>query len=519
MKQAVPAILHALEPGLARSVSIRYFNLYRVLVASAFVIFGGIFSFGREAPGLFLVAVVAYWVMACAFFLLHAGSSEYGERTLGLQVGVDILVLAVFMYASGGFRSGVPFLMMTSIAGAGLVGQGRMALGAASLATITVLLDPFWRFSANRPGEADYSQSAIICVGFFAVAIVARMLARRVLANEALALSRGADLDRQVRVNAHVIERLQDGVVVVTEGGLVRQFNPRAVNLLGVPLQVGEGLAIQAPELARCCEGEDCVLRVSLGEGAGRTLHVRRVQLHGGEDAVLYIEDMGRIQARAQQLKLAALGRLTANIAHEIRNPLSSVLHASELLLEEKRQEMQERLIRIIRDNSARIDRIVRDVLEVGRRDRLTPERMDLEAFCRGFVEELALQTSASVQRIELRTIPAMVNFDRLHLYQILSNLFANAMRYASDVPGAICVVISDVDEVHVRLAIRDDGPGISEDDRGKIFEPFFTSDPRGTGLGLFTARELAEANGAELILALASGRGAEFHLLMRRAS
>lgn len=509
-------LLHSPEPVAARKVSIRYFNLYRVLVASAFVIFGGIFSFGREAPGLFLVTVVAYWLMACSFFLLHAGSQAYAERTLGWQVGIDIVMLGLFMVASGGFRSGVPFLMMTSIAGAGLIGQGRMVMGAAALATLTVLADQLWRVNFARSVEVDFSQAAIIGVGFFAVAIVARMLARRALANEALALARGADLERQIQVNARIIEELQDGVLVIDRDGLVRQFNPRAQELLESPLQLGVALFEQSPALAACrLEEGDCVLKLA---PAGKTLHARWARIGDSGDAVLYLEDMDRIQARAQQLKLAALGRLTANIAHEIRNPLSSVSHASELLLEEKRHAMQERLVRIIRDNSARIERIVRDVLELGRRDRLTSESLALDVFCQGFLEEFVLRGSAQQGRVKLEAISVTVRFDRLHLYQILSNLLGNAVRYASDAEGAVQLSISFLDAQCVCLSVRDDGPGIPEADRGNVFEPFFTSDPKGTGLGLFTARELAEANGAELRLVGASG-GAEFQLIMRRVA
>ncbi|MBS1209857.1 MAG: pilS [Proteobacteria bacterium] len=509
------------ESGHSRAVSIRYFNLYRIVVASAFAIFGGLFSFGRNAPEVFLVTLVAYWVMSFAFFLLHAGSPHYGERTLGLQTALDIVMLALFMYASGGFRSGVPFLMMTSIAGAGLVGQGRMVLGAASLATIAVLLDQVYRVLAGEnEQQVDFSQAAIVCVGFFAVAVVARMLSRRALANEALARSRGFDLARQLRVNARIIEDMQDGVVVVDELGSIRQVNPRAGELLGLLLIPGDHIAERIPELAGSVlleNREDNVQMIAAV--TGKSLHVRRVKIAEGGDTLLYLEDMDRVHARAQQIKLAALGRLTANIAHEIRNPLSAVSHAAELMLEEKRQSVQDRLVRIIRDNSARIERMVRDVLELGRRDRLTAEKLELASFCRGFVEEFSMHSSGIAELVKMNLEDGVaVWFDRVHLYQILANLLGNARRYCSGKDGCIYLQAHAVDERSVLIAIRDDGPGIPADDRVKVFEPFFTSDPKGTGLGLFMARELAEANAAELTLLDAPG-GAEFHLLARRSA
>ncbi|MDP5240192.1 HAMP domain-containing sensor histidine kinase [Uliginosibacterium sp. 31-16] len=511
------------EASHSRAVSIRYFNLYRIVVASAFAIFGGVFSFGQKAPEIFLVTIIAYWVMAFAFFLLHAGSPHYGERSLGLQTALDIVMLSVFMYASGGFRSGVPFLMMTSIAGAGLIGHGRMVLGAASLATLAVLGDQVFRVLTDNDSQVDFSQAAIVCVGFFAVAVVARMLARRALANEALARLRGFDLARQLQVNARIIEDMQDGVVVVDDAGVVRQVNPRAGDLLGVALQTGDRVAERVPELASSVLLEKSPESVQLVAAlTGKTLHVRRVMIdegRDGSDTLLYLEDMDRVQAQAQQIKLAALGRLTANIAHEIRNPLSAVSHAGELLLEEKRQDVQERLVRIIRDNAARIERMVRDVLELGRRDRLTVESLDAAQFCRSFVDEFSIPAPqvAQLVRLELEE-HVMLNFDRVHLYQILANLLGNASRYCSGTPGSICLSARAQDERRVLIAIRDDGPGIAIEDRAKVFEPFFTSDPKGTGLGLFMARELADANGAELSLLEAPG-GAEFHLIARRTA
>lgn len=509
------------ESNHSRAVSIRYFNLYRIVVASAFAIFGAVFSFGQKAPAIFMVTIIAYWVMAFAFLLLHAGSPHYGERSLGLQTALDILMLSVFMSASGGFRSGIPFLMMTSIAGAGLVGQGRMVLGAASLATMAVLLDQAYRALVDNDARVDFSQAAIICVGFFAVAMVARLLARRALANEALAHARGFDLARQMQVNARIIKDMQDGVLVLDHAGAVRQINPRAGELLGLSLSPDIFLAQELPILASIALQDTTEESVQfVAPHTGKTLNVRRILIDKDQrhsDVLLYLEDMDRVQARARQIKLAALGRLTANIAHEIRNPLSAVSHAGELLLEEKRQSVQERLVRIIHDNAARIERMVRDVLELGQRDRLTLEVLDVAQFCRGFVEEFSAPKPQIAPWIRLEMEEGvMLQFDRLHLYQIFANLIGNASRYCSQQPASIVLSAHALDEHRVLISVSDDGPGIPESERAKVFEPFFTSDPKGSGLGLYMARELAEANSAELSLVDAPG-GAVFHLIVRR--
>jgi two-component system sensor histidine kinase PilS (NtrC family) len=387
------------------------------------------------------------------------------------------------------------------------------------MATISVLLEQVARIILLGVRADDLTRTGITCLGYFAVAMLARLLARRALVNEALARHRGAALQRQTHINSRIIEDMQDGVVVVDESGSVRQINPRAVELLGVELVEGERVEMRVPELGAGLAGPletlSPVLRI---ERSGKTVRLRRVLAGEGGDQVLYLEDLDRIEAQAQQLKLAALGRLTANIAHEIRNPLASVTQAAELLQDEKRTQMQQRLSRIVLDNSARIERIVRDVLEVGRRDRATLESLDLRAFVSNFVEEFAMHTPAAgaCLHVAIEGLPKIC-FDRVHLAQILGNLLSNALRYCQQRPGSVQLKAVSQGGEYLLVAISDDGPGVAAEERGRIFEPFHTTDPKGTGLGLYVAQELADANGARLLLADSSSeRGAEFHLIAR---
>lgn len=502
----------------SRSVSVRYFNLYRLIVASTFAIFGSVMKFGQNEPEVFSLAVVAYWFVAVALFFLHSVRERLSERFLGAQVALDILLLALVMYASGGYRSGIPFLMMTAIAGAGLVGFGRMVLGVAALATISVLVEQALRTLTEARGFEEFSQVAIICTGFFAVAIVARMLSRRALANEALARERGADLTRQLMINERVIADMQEGVIVVDQRGIVIQANPRAELLLGVLLPAGVPLEVSAPDFSVHIgmPGGESAMNIVAGRSDKR-LSVRRLLIGASGDTVIYVEDMDHAVERARQIKLAALGRLTANIAHEIRNPLSSVSHAGELLLEEKRSDVQQRLVRIIHDNTGRIERIVRDVLEVGRRDRVSAEEFELTSFCEALIEEYLVRASVQGGIISLECEGRyLIRFDRVHLYRILTNLLDNACRYASGIPGCVRMIVSGIDGDRCGLSVVDDGPGIPVNDQAKVFEPFFTSHASGTGLGLYMARELADANGASLELVSATS-GAEFRLGFRR--
>lgn len=505
------------ELDRSRRLSLRYFNFYRLLLATLFMVVGGALDPGQPLRP-FLWLAVAYWILAAVIAFKTATRSSPAAAAVGWQVAVDIVVLAFFMYATGSYRGEVPFLMMTTIAGASLVGQGRMVLGAAALATIAVLSEQFSRAFILGVDGVNLPRAAIIGVGFFAVALAGRMLARRALANEALASRRGVDLERQMRVNARIIEDMQDGVIVIDRHGAVRLANPRVAELTGLEMRPGESLADHSRALQAAVTAGEPVVRLAL-DGKSRALNIRCVSVGNGRDTLLYLEDYERIQDHAQQLKLAALGRLTANIAHEIRNPLSSITHAGDLLQDEKRAAMQQRLVRIIRDNAARIERMVRDVLELGRRDRALLEPIRLAQFLHSFVEEFTLNSGKDAAIIALDIADACeIAFDRVHLYQIMSNLAANACRYCSGQPASIRISAVPIDEARIALSIRDDGPGIPKDDHMKVFEPFFTSDPKGTGLGLYMARELAEANGGSLRL-LDTDVGATFELTARRAA
>jgi two-component system, NtrC family, sensor histidine kinase PilS len=216
----------------------------------------------------------------------------------------------------------------------------------------------------------------------------------------------------------------------------------------------------------------------------------------------VFLEDLTRIQAEAQQLKLAAMGRLTANIAHEIRNPLSAINHAAELLLEELEiNETQRRLLQIVHDNTQRLDRMVQDVLKLNRRDRAHRETFLMGGFLRTFVSQFCQIEKVAEDVIDLKidTDPP-VTFDRSHLNQVMWNLCRNALRYSQRKTDSIRISVRAGDPSNgVELAVADDGPGVPEAIRPHLFEPFFTTAASGTGLGLYIAREICDANHASL--------------------
>jgi two-component system sensor histidine kinase PilS (NtrC family) len=501
---------------------VQYFAAYRLLVATFFLAaikFGGdALNVGAQNPRLFEWASIAYLAAALFLWVTVLLWRRAFNTQLSIHVATDVTALTLMMHASGGSQSGVSVMIFVVLAGAGLVGQGRLTLFHASLATMAVLAEQGYRVLVLDGDAGAFFRVGLTSIGFFATAITARLLGRRIIAQEALAKQRGIELARQLRISEAVIRDMQDGVLVVDASGRIGQHNPQAALLLDAADSDSYYLAELSPELA------EHFVAWQAGAGrseanlrapqSGRLLRARCRASGAGGFTLIYLEDMGRVEAQARQLKLAALGRLTANMAHEIRNPLSSISHAAELLAEDTQNDTERRLASIIGDNTQRLNRLVAEVMELGRRDRAQPEQFSLGAFLTAFVDEYAVSDPAAKRRIALLVAePSEICFDRSHLHRVLWNLLVNAMRHASAGDEAVRIEVSARDAAKpVELHIIDDGPGVPPEQAGQVFEPFFTTHGSGTGLGLYIARELCEANGAQLDL-LDDRPGAHFRM------
>ncbi len=503
--------------------SLRYFNLYRfILAAMLFVAAAGApleyAAVFRQLSRWHLLLLGSYFMLtALSVMSLHRWR-HYFNLQLTVQVLVDVFVLTSLMYAGGALHSDLGWLLLVSLAGAGLVGQGRLVLFYAATATLAVLLAESYFWLRHELTGSSFFQAGLLSLGFFATAVSGRLLAKRVLANEELARLRGVALNNQILVSQRVIEEMQDGVLVVSQGAIVRQHNPRAEALLGLSGTAASELAAYSPALAADFRAWQAGGPAEPGPfhvpASGLVLRARFVPTESSDqDVLVFLEDMGRVQQRAQQLKLAALGRLTANIAHEIRNPLSAISHAGELLSEERREQGAERLLTIIRDNTQRLDRIVRDVLELGRRDRVHRERIELAVLLPQFLDEFAVREGLASGMIRLEGCAAQeICFDRSHLHQVLWNVVGNAWRHSRHSSASVILQVRDGKGGRVELHVIDDGAGVPAELREQVFEPFFTTHSRGTGLGLYIARELCEANGARLEL-LENAPGGHFRI------
>ena len=502
--------------------TLRYFSLYRLCIAILLVA-----STLFQTPPFSLLSLdrSPYQIATTSIYLLATAASlavlrlyrEHFNWQLTTQVLLDVLVITLLSYTGGGIGSGLGIMLLVTLTGAGLVGQGRLVLFYAAMATLGMLGEQSLRALEDGVGVVDFFQTGLFCAGFFAVAISARLLANRVITNEELARKRGEELRNQTIISQHIIEEMQDGVLVLDREGRVRQHNPRIEQLLGLGDPTDRKLSSYSTELAQSymhwsLHGNDEPVMVR-APASGMHLRARFISTESSNgDVLVLLEDLGRLQEQARQLKLAALGRLTANIAHEIRNPLSAINHAGELLREESTNPINDRLLRIVLDNAQRVERIVSDVLELGRRDRAHREPIDLRQTLPLFVDEFTIkeEVPAGVVQIDISG-RAIIVFDRSHFHQVLWNLVGNALRHSLKKTGSIRLLVHDGNREHrVDLHVIDDGKGVDESFREQIFDPFFTTHSRGTGLGLYIARELCDANSAQLEL-LGNQTGTDF--------
>ena len=492
-----------------------FLNVYRLIIACIFI--GSHFILHKRIwwenynGTLYLESAIGYLTASLVAITFTWLRWPRFNRQLTLQTITDIGFIVVLMYAAGGVKSGLGLLLVVAIAAASLISQGRLALFYAALASIALLLEQSYQMLTWDERYYDYSHAVMLSLSCFATAWLAHSFAKRTHQSEELASQRGVDLENLAQVNALITQEMQDGVLVVDKDFKLRHHNTQAEGLLGNAEHAWDAQTLDkcAPELASLMRDwiseEDKIkpnaIKLTTEERELR-LRFMPVGTDRKQGAVIFVEDWSQMQIQAQQLKLAALGRLTVNIAHEIRNPLSSISHANQLLQEENPTPSSQRLLQIIADNVQRLDQIVKDVLELNRRDRTRQATIGLEEFLREFHDQFcqAEKVPSSGFQLNLKQTTTHITFDQRHLNQILWNLCRNGWRHSKQDKASLTLSLhAPANSRIARLEVYDDGAGVMPENRPHLFEPFFTTETTGTGLGLYIARELCEANGANI--------------------
>jgi two-component system sensor histidine kinase PilS (NtrC family) len=490
------------------------FNLYRLMVAIFFI--GSFLNasptfLGQFDDRLFLITAWLYAGFAILCLLMIEQSWLAFRVQVLAEVLVDIFAITVLMHTSGGVNSGLGMLLVVVIAGGSLLTEGRTAFFFAAVASLCILVQvSLADLYRGLPG-GNYSHAGMLGISFFATAFLAHTLARRVQASEALAKQRGIHLQYLAQLNAQIVQHIQSGIIVVDIVGRINLFNSAARRLLGLNEQPdGRTLTAVLPELAS---------RVAIWKKSGKaTSSLFRSELSevdiiatftelnraGAVSILIMLEDATLTAQRAQQLKLASLGRLTASIAHEIRNPLSAISHAGQLLAESPHISQDDaRLTQIIAKNSRRVNTIIENVLQLSRREQANTQTVDLHTWLLSYLDDFIIQQDLNPSDIILHTHHSdlTICFYPEQLYQVVGNLCENGLRYSRGTPRLeLTTGISD-ESSRSYLDIQDKGQGMTQEVKAQIFEPFFTTEFKGTGLGLYLTREICEANQASLHL------------------
>ncbi|WP_298136398.1 HAMP domain-containing sensor histidine kinase [Acidiferrobacter sp.] len=489
-----------------------YFNTYRLALALLACIAGfwagSLAPFASTNPRLFLIVAVCYagvYLAAIDTTRRRLGAFETQAAVLAF---CDVVALILLMHASGGLGSGTGVLLLVSIAGTSFLLNRRMTIFFAALATIGILLERAWPYltGAQSGLPVSYSQVGLFGLVLFATASLAHLVADRLRHTEALAQRQELDIRHLARLNDQIVQHLQSGVLVVAPTGHIRLANKTAQTYLGLtapqPLLQNAAPALFAQWSAQ--RGDMAKGRQLFVSATGYTLLPRFKALGAeGTATLIFLEDTAILKQQAQQLKMAGLARLTAGIAHEIRNPLGAITHAAQLLMETPDLGPEPRnLAAIIDDQGRRMNTIVENVLQLGRRDRINATVFGLHDWLVKTRPAIATALNIPAQALNLVIErPQTVCFDTDHLFQIVNNLCHNSLKHSPpyhDAPIVKLLVGIDGEGLST-LDVIDWGEGIKEAIADRIFDPFFTTTARGTGLGLYIARELAEANGARL--------------------
>jgi two-component system, NtrC family, sensor histidine kinase PilS len=517
------------DPALVWRV-LAVLNLYRVLVPLVLLglySLGGARGFAVYSSQLFFGSTVFYFCfgLVSVFFVRQRLASARAQTIL--QASVDMFVLVLLLHTCGGVASGLGVLFLVPVGALAFLLPPRSALFLAAVAAIAILADTIWQQLGGTTDVNSYATAGLLGAVLFVTAGASSIAAGRMRESEALVRQKDVDLANLADLSQYIVQHLRESLLVVDAADKIRLINESAAEILGdnhaVPgALVGEvspRLLYSLSTWRQRGQGDESPSSFVAADGA------REIQPHFaplGEEpgpTLIFLEDTSLLAERVQQGKLAALGRLSASIAHEIRNPVGAMSHAGQLLAESANIGADERrLTDIIQSNSERVSTIINNVLQLSRREATKPTRLLLGDWLEDFLEEFCetMQVREAQVGVHETAEDLEVRFDPSHLHQVVWNLCDNAMKYGEARDG-ISVEIN-LGRLNPRnrpfLEVSNRGHGIEPQAVDRIFEPFFTGRKGGTGLGLFIARELCQLNRAILLYEPRDGNGSTFRVV-----
>jgi two-component system sensor histidine kinase PilS (NtrC family) len=511
-------------------------NLYRLLVPLVLMavqaLAGPQWALLATRPRFFLSSCIAY--LTAAILLIIARRLEWSSlRIVALvNAGVDAAAVALILYASGGVSSGLGILLVLPVGATAVLADHRDAFLFAAIAAISVLTQQIFVNIDGGAPTTDYTTAGVLGAVLFLIALSAWPVANRLRESEALVRRQEVDLANLAQLSQYIIQHLRESILVIDTHDRIRLINESAAHILGDANAIPEALLGEASprllyllETWRQNEGNTAVYpapdQTFVAADGARVIRANFAPLGNSTPVpvIVFLEDTSLLAEKVQQSKLAALGRLSASIAHEIRNPVGAMSHAAQLLGESTvLSPGEQRLTEIMRTNANRVSTIINNVLRLSKREETRFERITLESWTEDFHAEFCetmqlppsrLITSDATPNVDVRVDPSQ-------LRQIVWNLCENALKHGTSGRGDEIVEIR-----HGRLSptgrpflqVMDRGGGVNTEHAERIFEPFY-SGGKGTGLGLFLARELAQTNGATLLYEPRHGGGSIFRLV-----
>ena len=470
---------------------------------------------GSLNPNLYTTTALVY--LATNIPLVGSLSTRLNEnQTLMLLVFLaDIIAITLLADTSGGMTSGLPALLVITVAASAvLMSNRKLAMLVAAISVLAILLDTAWLILRDVLDIGSLFPAGLLGLLVFGVALMVQTIAHRLGRAEELARNRSSDLYNLQRLNEQIVQHMQTGILLVNNEGIVRVMNKSAMRLLTPERQITEQ---QGGQLEDYCvqladqfkqwehSGWHRATPFTVAEGGNPLIaNFQELQPRVNHESLVFVDDYTPVTQHAQSLKLNSLGRLTASIAHEIRNPLGAISHAAQLLQESPDLAPSDsRMADIIQHHSERVNQIVESVMQISRREPPKPEQLLLESWLSAFVREYlnALNRPAEVT-IDCDYKELLIEFDPENLQRIFSNLLDNALRHSKQETGKETARIHiDVDSTlhQYQINMIDNGSGVAFADRAKLFEPFFTTMSEGSGMGLYLCKELCQINNADL--------------------
>ncbi|MFZ5560110.1 MAG: sensor histidine kinase [Pseudomonadota bacterium] len=499
---------------------LRIYAWYRLLLS---VLLLGLFALqpnqpmaGGHNPALFFATALGYLVTTVsASLFLRRPRRQLASYSLMLLL-VDLFVLVLVTHASGSISTQLSLLFLVTIAAGNILLSGRMGAMVAAAAAIGLLYEQFYFTLSNSTIRAPEAlvQSSILGISFFAVALFSQLIAHRMRQGEELAEQRAQDIVNLQRLNEQIIRRMRTGIIAIDEQRRVLLSNEASQQLLGLLRPIEPYTRLE--DVSLLLDGalyawlKNMNLRSfpfrNTPESPEVTVNFARLSTEnrGNDTVLLFLEDTSQLTQQAQKMKLESLGRLTASIAHEVRNPLGAISHATQLLAESPAiTGPDQRLLEIVEQHCRRVNAIVENVLTLSRRQPSSPQTLVLQEWLQRFRDEY-LEFSADDIQMELHAAEKeiVVRFDPEQLHQVVGNLVMNGLRYSRKRTGRLWIRLEagrGESNGLPHLDIIDAGAGVPPAQQGQLFEPFFTTESQGTGLGLYLSREICEANRARL--------------------